>query len=467
MMSKRKKTGFLATAALFLALPAFAWAADKDIDPLGVKKSVMPDMSLESCTVKFDTKKSYALADLIHFGLCNNNTTRQSWAVFLGQQARLGSARGAYLPTINATGDLTRTETNVQNFAGGSNTMGSGAISLQYLLFDFGQRESRIEQVKQNLIGINYDNSLTIQNVLFQIVQSYYDFFASKSLLKASQESEEAARVSFEAASLREHVGRAPIVEKLQAETAYSQAKLRRVEAENVMKKNKGSLMRTLGIDPTDDINVIVPDLSEINEKQHVKSTKEIVEYAKKAHPDILSAQARVESQKAFLDLERRRRMPSISTTADVGTQQLLSGNGIERNTAVVGLRLSIPLFTGFSRTYDIQAARHDVEAAEAQLGQAKDRVALDIWNAYQDFNTADQNIETTASLYKSAGEAEKAALGRYKAGKGTLIELLEAQVQMASARQQRVQARYDWLVSKANLLRAAGNISPQDYNDQ
>lgn len=452
----------LATASFLAVAPA--WATSKDIDPLKTKNSVKPDMSLESCTAVIDQKRLYSLPDLIHIGLCNNNQTRASWAGFLAQRSRLGSQRGRYLPTVNATGDYTITETSVENFAGGSNNMAGAGLSLEYLLYDFGQREAQTEQVKQNLVEANFANSLTIQNVLYDIVRSYYDYFATQALLDASKESEEASRVSLEAASLRERVGRAPVVEKLQADAAYSQTKLTRVQAENNVQKAKGALLQVIGLNPIDHLNIETPDGDKIVDKRYVRSTKDIVTYAEKAHPDILSANARVESQKALLDAEKAKRLPSISTTADLTTNSVVSGKGIERDNGVFAVRVRFPLFTGFSRTYDIQTARHQVEQAEAELGQARDRVRLDVWNAYQDFNTAAQNISTTEALFASASEAEKAALARYKSGKGSLIDLLNAQTQSASARQQRVQAKYDWFVTKANLLRASGDIKPLQF---
>ena len=455
--------------AAFLGLPiGTASAADtKEIDPLNVKSAVQPDISLASCTVAYNTQKTYALADLINLGLCNNNQTRAAWAGFLAQRSRLGSQRGSYLPTITAEGGYDRTigRSDASQYDGSSG-LGSAGISLDYLLYDFGQRDAQVEIVKQNLVQANYQNSLTIQSVLYGIVSAYYDYFAAQALLDAAKESEESSRVSLEAASLREKVGRAPVVERLQADAAYSQAKLARVQAESNREKAKGQLMQVLGLRPTDTIRVDIPRDEKIVDRKYIKSTEQILAYAEKQHPDVLSADAGVKSAQASLEAERSKRLPSIHATADAGTDRFASGNGIERDTAGVGVRVAFPLFTGFSRTYDIQTARHNVEQAQAQLGQARDRVRLDVWNAYQDFNTASQNISTTEALYASAGEAEKAALARYKSGKGSLIDLLNAQVQSASARQQRVQAKYDWYVTKANLLRAAGDIRTAQFED-
>ena len=50
-------------------------------------------------------------------------------------------------------------------------------------------------------------------------------------------------------------------------------------------------------------------------------------------------------------------------------------------------------------------------------------------------------------------------ALGRYKSGVGTLIDVLNAQSALASAKQQKIQAFLDWQTSKAKVAYALGNL--------
>jgi outer membrane protein TolC len=87
--------------------------------------------------------------------------------------------------------------------------------------------------------------------------------------------------------------------------------------------------------------------------------------------------------------------------------------------------------------------------------------VALEVWRAYQDLRTQDQSLSTAADLQASAQEAYNAALARYKAGVGTLIDLLNAQTTLASASLQQIRARLDWNVAKATLARAIGVLDP------
>jgi outer membrane protein TolC len=85
--------------------------------------------------------------------------------------------------------------------------------------------------------------------------------------------------------------------------------------------------------------------------------------------------------------------------------------------------------------------------------------VALDVWKAYQSLTTASQSLKTTIDLVASAEQAERVALGRYKAGVGTVLDLLTAQSALASARLQRIQAALDWFVFRATLAQSVGAL--------
>jgi outer membrane protein TolC len=87
--------------------------------------------------------------------------------------------------------------------------------------------------------------------------------------------------------------------------------------------------------------------------------------------------------------------------------------------------------------------------------------VSLDVWRAYQDLQTQGQSLATTEELVASAQESYNAALARYKAGVGTIIDLLNAQSALASAQLQRIRARYQWNLAKVTLARAIGVLDP------
>ena len=120
---------------------------------------------------------------------------------------------------------------------------------------------------------------------------------------------------------------------------------------------------------------------------------------------------------------------------------------------------VNLPLFSGFSTTYSVRAAEARTEVQAARRDNVRQQVALDVWEAYQNLTTATQTIRTSADLLASAEQSERVALGRYKAGVGNILDVLNAQSALANARLQRIQAVLEWYVSRAALARAIGTL--------
>ena len=72
-------------------------------------------------------------------------------------------------------------------------------------------------------------------------------------------------------------------------------------------------------------------------------------------------------------------------------------------------------------------------------------------------------NLHNTEELLDSAKEAERVALGRYREGVGNIIEVTNAENNLANARYSYVQAHYNWRIGKAQLAQALGRLDAGD----
>ena len=70
--------------------------------------------------------------------------------------------------------------------------------------------------------------------------------------------------------------------------------------------------------------------------------------------------------------------------------------------------------------------------------------------------------MHTAEDLVASARQSSEVALARYKAGVGSVLDLLAAQSDLANAHAQYVDARLSWSVSLAQLAHDAGVLDPK-----
>jgi len=86
--------------------------------------------------------------------------------------------------------------------------------------------------------------------------------------------------------------------------------------------------------------------------------------------------------------------------------------------------------------------------------------VTQDVWSGYYNLESANQQLATTTDLLKTAEQNLEVSMGRYKAGVGSIVDVLTAQTALATARQVRINAELGWFVARAQLAFALGRLS-------
>jgi outer membrane protein TolC len=125
----------------------------------------------------------------------------------------------------------------------------------------------------------------------------------------------------------------------------------------------------------------------------------------------------------------------------------------------MVGLQLSWQIFTGFEKTYAILNAEDQAEAARATLHAQQLKVVTDIWNYFYSYKSALQQVGAATAQVDAQQEAYNAISAGYNNGLNTYVDLLTALSNLATARQQKVQADANLGASIANLAHATGRI--------
>jgi outer membrane protein len=400
--------------------------------------------------------KRLTLAEVVDLGLRNNPQTRISWANARAAADAYGSARGAYFPTIDA--DLTGTRLKTvasQGRVAVSQSVFSPSVSLTYLLFDFGGRSGNIGTARNALVAANFTHNATLQNVVLQIQTAYFQYIASRALLEAQRITLKEAQTNLAAAEERRRVGVATIADVLQARTAASQAQLAAQATEGALQTSRGALALSLGL-PANLPYDVDSTAAQTPVSVLADSVDTLIARAVEARPDLAAARAEYEASRAQISVARANRLPSLELNGTGGrtyTTSLPQGG----NNYNLSLGLHIPLFSGFSRIYDQRQAAALADAAAARSNALGQQVVFEVFSSYYALRTADRRVRTSEDLLASARLSNEVALGRYKAGVGSVLDLLTAQSALADARAQQVTARLAWNTSLAQLAHDAG----------
>ena len=107
--------------------------------------------------------------------------------------------------------------------------------------------------------------------------------------------------------------------------------------------------------------------------------------------------------------------------------------------------------------------AEAEAEASRAQLTSLEQQVIFQVWSSYYNQKTATQRVQTSRDLLQSAQQSFEVVSARYKAGVGSILDVLTAESALASARAQETQARTDWFLSMAQLAHDTGTLWTKD----
>lgn len=413
------------------------------------------------------------LKEAIERTLCGNPKTREAWANVKVQAAAVGAGKAAYLPTLSGSWQGVRedTVTNVigepQLSTASRSFVKTSTVNLQWVLYDFGARAAALDNAAELLAAAKANQDAVLQTAFAQAGKDYYAAEALQAALVTAEEIERDAKDSVDAATQRVDHGVAPVTDALQAQTAYAQAVFSRAKAQGDLATALGTLASDMALSP--DTPLLLPDVADgvQPDAEFERSIGALMDEAKQTHPSVLSAQAQLAAAEAKTRQARAQGLPSISlvgkysrnnqpTTLQLGTAPYPSTG----HDWYVGVQVSIPLFEGFVRHYQVRQAEAQVEVERYTLDEARNQVALDVWTSYQSLGTATTNIGNSTTLRDIAQRSEDAAQHRYRAGVGNILELLNAQSALATAKKQRIQALTDWRTARLQLAGKLGRLA-------
>jgi outer membrane protein len=398
------------------------------------------------------------LADVVDMALKANPATRVSWAQARAAADAYGSSRGSLFPALDADLNAIRSRSlALPGRVAGERTQYGPSLTLSYLALDFGGRGGGIESAKQTAIAADLAHNTVIQNTILAVESAAFSYLATRALRDAQRTTRQEAEASLAAAEERHRVGLATIADVLQAKTARSQAELALETLDGLLQVSRGSLAVAIGLPANTAIDI--PEVPAADSVGFVtESVDSLIARAVRSRPELAQARAQASASAAEIRVARSARMPSL-LLGSTGGYTASNVSTFQGNTYTLNAGLSVPLFAGFSRQYDVRNATDEYDAAAARVETTRQQIALQVFTAYYLLQTATQRVHTAADLLASAQQSETVARGRYREGVGSIVDLLIAQSALATARAQDAQTRWEWRAALAQLAHDAGAL--------
>lgn len=436
--------------------PAQPWTPPKDAVP-----PARPVERTTALPANITPGMTITLPQVLDIALSNNPATREAWLNARAAEAVVGSRRSAYLPEVDLNGAITRQKSATQ---GGKSiflqTTYGPSLALNYLLFDFGGRAASVEEARQGLIAADFGHNQAIQDVILRTEQAYYGYLDARALLDSQDATLKERQAQLDAAEARHNAGVATIADVLQARTARSQAELTRESIEGNLRTIEGALATSMGLPATTrfDFGTLPLDVPAREVTQQVDA---LIDQAIAARPDLAAARANAQAAQARVTEVRSAGLPSISLTSTLGRTYFRPNAGVAFTTPyTASVLFRWPVFTGWRNSYDVRQAQLEAQIADENVRSVEQQVDLQVWTSYYSLQTATQRLTTARDLLTSAQQSADVAANRYRAGVGSILDLLTAEAALESARAQEVQSRADWFLAVAQLAHDTGTLT-------
>jgi len=429
--------------------------------------------------------RTLSLTDVVDLALRNSPTTQESWATARAAADAYGAARGALFPTVSGTVSGTGTGTSgsgsltaingttigtggaIDTTAGGISRAGSAtsnrailspSLTLSYTVFDLGGRSGTIEAAKQRAISADLAHNLSVQNVVLQVESSLFSYLATRALRDAQTVSVEEATADLAAAKERHRVGVAALSDELQSQTALSQAQLQLETLESNLQAARGALAVAMGFPAN--LRYEIPNVTANDSVASITASVDtLINRAIVTRPDLAGARADAAELAAEVRVARSAGYPALTLRSTATSTNGISGTSTNGRNYSLVLGLQIPIFNGFTNQYNAKAAHDQYLAGLARVRTTSHQISLEVFTSYYALQAAAQRVRTSTDLLASAQESANVALGRYRAGVGTIVDLLLARSALASARAESIQARWEWRTALVQLAHDMGTL--------
>lgn len=398
-----------------------------------------------------------SLQDCITLALTYHPLLSAGQASIEVQKARVEQALSAYYPQIDFKAGY---NTATANYSGaGASThnwkfhdLFSTGPSLNQLIYDFGRTADSVKINRENLAAEQYDLETVRQNVIFNVQQAYYGVLQSLELIQVARETLTQNQERLTQAEGFYTAGTRPKIDVTKAEVDLANAELALIRSQNNYQVARAALNNALGL--KEGLRFAVDEQVDFSPRPVL--LEEILETALVNRPEMLQLKAKQRGQEAAIGLARAGHYPTLSGSVSNTWRTDTVPNDFAWDWSI-GASLTVPIFSGFSTQSRVTEARAQLRNLAAREESLRQEIYLEAEEVFLNFNEALQRIAVARKAMDQAKENYELARARYQVGIGQVLEINDAEVLLANARANHINALYDFKVSEARIEKTMG----------
>jgi outer membrane protein TolC len=295
------------------------------------------------------------------------------------------------------------------------------------------------------------------EEVAYKVLSAYLGVLTAKEYVRIAIQGQEDAQEHHRIAEAREGSGMGLASDVLRAKVTLASAEGGMVTAENRLALAQRGLALAMGEGGGTGVDAagVLPSLPDEG------ALPDRIAAALAGRDDLRAFSLRVENAAANVDVQRSDYLPTVGL---MGAWQMDGQDRVfspDNHSWKVGVGLKWNLFDGFRREAEVARASAENGRAKAYYRGAQDHAAYQVTRAYMGVKEAGGAWRSPGRLAAAAEEGTRLLKARYDNQLARMVDLLDAQTALDTARADLVKAENDLRQSRAELLFASGTLLP------
>jgi NodT family efflux transporter outer membrane factor (OMF) lipoprotein len=400
------------------------------------------------------------LDSLIEEGLSGSPNIRLARARLDQASAAARIAQASLSPQVGASADVTRQRFS-ENYifpppiGGSTHTTTQLALNASYELDFWGKNRSaydaalgRTRAAQAEEYAARLVLASAVAGVYVQLERSYEQLDIARHTLQDRQKVQELT-------TSRVKAGLDSRLELKQVETSIPAARARVAQAEEAIALAKNQLAALVGKGPDRGLAIERPNLR----MAPVALPSNVPADLLGRRPDIVASRLRAEAARHDIASAKAEFYPDVNLTGLIGVQSVSLSHLLQAGSLIptLGAAVRLPILDGgrLRGALGVRDAEYDV--AVEQYNQALADALREVVDQLASMRSVQAQRTEADTALAAAEEAYDLAVTRYKAGIGSLLQVLTAETQVLEQRSLRTELQSRELALSINLIRALG----------
>ena len=398
-----------------------------------------------------------SLEDAIDTALSANTGLRITREGERSADAALRQARGKNSISVGASDSLRTSKTS------DASEQASNGISLSASLplYSGGANEARIRAGEIGAHAARLTTERAREELKYEVIAAYWNAAEAAKKIEVQRDSVDKYDAHLHNVNALYEAGAQAKIDVIRSSVELSNARQELIRAESSYEVNLAALRNLLNIDRSEPLQLT----TEVTYEPFGTALTDCISYAQRTRLDLAAQRETLQQRELAVDIARAGKKPTVNLTLGTGlTSQFRPHSDTSSDvSASVGVNWNI---------FDSGVTRGAIDAAEAErdiallnVKKTEESIDLNLRQAYLNMREAEQRFTSTGDAVRQAEEDYRIASERYRAGEGILLDILDAQTALTTARQNALSARYDYARYRAQVESLMGKeLSAEEH---